>query len=268
MIIDIKSYLTRKARFVAGGHMMVCPNIVTYSSVVSRDFIRILLTLAALNNLQVLSTDIQGAYLYALPREKAYFIAGSEFGSRKGSTVIIIRALYGMKSSGSAFRAKLCEDLREFGYFSSYGDPDVWMRPRTNQKGEKYYEYISTYVDDLLIISHDPSYFCSKLTQIFKLKDGFNKPSTFLGSEVVSFKASSGDLCYGLSSEKYIYRVVSDLEAKLKKRGMVLPKSVAPMDVNYHPELDNTNPLNEEDIIEYQAMIGILRWIVETIVFL
>jgi len=45
---------------------------------------------------------------------------------------------------------------------------------------------------------------------------------------------------------------------------MALPKSIAPMDVNYHPELDNTNPLNEEDVSEYQAMIGILRWNVET----
>ena len=129
--------------------------------------------------LEVLSTDIQGAYLYAKPRENAYFIAGDEIGPNKGCVIVIIRALYGMKSSGAAFRSKLCEDLRELGYTNLYGDPDVWMRARANEKGNKYYEYIAVYVDDLLIFSHDPTYYCCRLVEIYNLKEGFNKPTTF-----------------------------------------------------------------------------------------
>jgi hypothetical protein len=41
MIFDIKMDLTRKARFVAGGHMTETPASITYSSVISRDSMRI-----------------------------------------------------------------------------------------------------------------------------------------------------------------------------------------------------------------------------------
>ena len=48
-IFDVKIDGTRKARYVAGGHMTEAPSSITYSSVVSRDSIRILLVIAALN---------------------------------------------------------------------------------------------------------------------------------------------------------------------------------------------------------------------------
>ena len=38
---------------------------------------------------------------------------------------------------------------------SSNADPDVWRRPAIKANGEKYYEYLLTYVDDLLAISED-----------------------------------------------------------------------------------------------------------------
>ena len=73
----------RKARLVAGGHMTDAPSSITYSSVVSRESVRIALTIAALNDLQILACDIQNAYLTAPCREKIYTVAGPEFGSEK-----------------------------------------------------------------------------------------------------------------------------------------------------------------------------------------
>jgi len=49
MIFDVKMDFTRKAIFVAGGHMTNPPSAITYSSVVSRDSVRIAFLLAALN---------------------------------------------------------------------------------------------------------------------------------------------------------------------------------------------------------------------------
>jgi hypothetical protein len=60
MIFDIKMALTRKARFVASGHQTDPLKESTYSSIVSRESIRIAFTLVALNNLDVLSADEQG----------------------------------------------------------------------------------------------------------------------------------------------------------------------------------------------------------------
>ena len=62
----------RKARYVAGGHRTEVPATLTYASVVSRDTVRIALTLAALNRLEVKTSDIQNAYLTAPCAEKIW----------------------------------------------------------------------------------------------------------------------------------------------------------------------------------------------------
>ena len=48
--------------FRSGGHVTDPPATTTYSSVVSRESVRIALLIAALNDLEVLSADIQNAY--------------------------------------------------------------------------------------------------------------------------------------------------------------------------------------------------------------
>ena len=129
MIFDIKmsENFRRKARLVADGHKTTSPSSITYSSVVSRDSVRIALTLAALNDLDILSCDILNAYLTAPCRELFYCIAGPEFGSDKGKIYLVQKALYGLKSSGAAFRAFLADHLHDIGFKPSLADPDVWM---------------------------------------------------------------------------------------------------------------------------------------------
>ena len=82
MIFDIKmgENFRRKARMVAGGRQTVTPAALTYASVVSRDRVRICLTIAALNRLKVLVYDIQNAYLTTICREKIWTIAGPRLG--------------------------------------------------------------------------------------------------------------------------------------------------------------------------------------------
>ena len=60
MIFDIKmgEKFKRKARMVADGHRIEAPAALTYSSVISRDSVRIALTIAALNDLKVLACNI------------------------------------------------------------------------------------------------------------------------------------------------------------------------------------------------------------------
>ena len=86
VIFDIKlgENYREKARFVAGGHTTDTPSIMTYASVVSRDSVRIVLRIAALNGLDVLGYDIQNAYIFAPCKEKIFLIAGQEFGLDAG----------------------------------------------------------------------------------------------------------------------------------------------------------------------------------------
>ena len=105
----------RKARLVAGGHMTTTPAAITYASVVTRETVRIALTLAALNVLEVKVGDVENAYITAPVREKIWTVLGPEHGEDAGKKAIIVRVLYGLKSSGATFRAHLCECMKSLG---------------------------------------------------------------------------------------------------------------------------------------------------------
>ena len=65
MVFDVKMDFTRKARLCAGGHVTDAPKGLTYSSVVSRDSVRLAFLIAELNGLKVLAGDVSNAYLNA-----------------------------------------------------------------------------------------------------------------------------------------------------------------------------------------------------------
>jgi hypothetical protein len=116
----------RKARLVAGGHMTDTPTTNTYASVVSRELVRIALTLAAfLNNLEVKTADIENAYLTAPVTEQIWTKLGPEFGSDAGKLTIIVRSLYGLKSAGALFRNHLAGCMQHLGWTSCMADRDV-----------------------------------------------------------------------------------------------------------------------------------------------
>ncbi len=125
---------------------------------VSHETVRIALMLAALNDLQVKASDILNAYITAPVTEKVWIILGPEFGHNSGKIAIFVRALYGQKSAGAAFRAHLSSFtfMRQMGYTSCKADPDLWFKAETRPDDSVlYYAYILCYVDDILCIHHD-----------------------------------------------------------------------------------------------------------------
>ena len=143
----------------------------SYSSVVSRGSVHIAFMLAAPNDVDLLAADIGNAYLNAPTRERVYTTAGLEFGAElQGQSVIIVRALYGLKSSGAAWRAHLAGTLQSLGFTSSLADPDVWYRAATKPDGFEYYEYLLVYVDDLLVLSHNPTVVMKALEDFYRLQ--------------------------------------------------------------------------------------------------
>jgi hypothetical protein len=266
MIFDVKlgENFRRKARLVGGGHKTVTPASITYSSVVSRDSVRIALTIAALNGLDILACDIQNAYLTAKCRELIWTVAGPEFGSEQGSIMVVKMALYGLKSSGAAFRAKLAGLLNDIGYTPAKADPDVWMRPAVKPDGTEYYEYVLCYVDDVLAISHNPMKTIDGIKGMFKLKDDkAEPPNIYIGASLEQVTTQGGTGCWAMSSEQYVKAAVTNLEATLAKQDMRLPTSSVPMSASYHPAEDVSRELNVQGVQTYQDLIGILRWAVE-----
>ena len=176
---DVKMDLRRKVRIVAGGHVTDPPTTEVYSSVVARDSVRIMFLIAQLNNLELMMTDIGNAYLNAKTKEKIWTVAGPEFGTMQGRPLVVIKSLYGLKSSGARFHEHLADTLRSMGFQPSKGDPDMWIRQNTHD-GKKYYEYVCTYVDDLLVASKKPQAIMDDLAKIYTIKTP-SEPETYLG---------------------------------------------------------------------------------------
>ena len=94
----------RKARLVAGGHMTETPAALTCSSVVSRETARIALTIAALNDSQVKTSDIQNACLTAPCEEKTWTTLGPEFGADQGKKALL-QSLAWIEKCGSIMQS-------------------------------------------------------------------------------------------------------------------------------------------------------------------
>jgi hypothetical protein len=63
MIFDVKMEdFRQKSRLVAGGHWTKAPATITYASVVSRETMRLALTIASLNDLEVKVQDVLNVY--------------------------------------------------------------------------------------------------------------------------------------------------------------------------------------------------------------
>ena len=249
---------------MVGSHTMETPSTLTYSSVVSRDSVRIILLVAALNGLNIMACDIQNAYLTAGCHEKIWTIAGLEFGSEKGTPMIIRKALYGLKSSRAAFWAHLAETLYDIGFRSSKVDPDVWLRLAVKPNGQTYYEYILCYVDDILSVSLDATSILKSIQLNFKLKDDKIEPPSDYLSTVLGQMDVDGKTGWYLSSEKYVKSAIENVEQTLQKSGQKLPsKCKTPLRSSYRPELDTSPELNEDGLQCYQELIGVLWWAVE-----
>ena len=271
MIFDVKlsENFRRKARFVADGHRVETPASVTYSTVVSRDSVRILLLAAALNGLEVKGCDVQNAFLSADNLERHWMRAGPEFGPEQGKIFIVVRALYGLKSASAAFRAFMAKRLDEVGFISTPADPDVWMRPAvkpgTSTSENFYYEYVMMYVDDILAISTDATAVLESLkSDTIRYKhDKIDTPEMYLGAKL-QLKELNNENCWSITSVEYINAAVKTIEEAIRnKRWQVPAKAKTPMTLSYYPELDTSPELGTDDITLYQEIIGMLRWATE-----
>ena len=267
MIFDVKLDLTRKARYVAGGHVTEAPAALTYQSVVSRESVRIAFTIAALNDLDVCAADIQNAYITAPCREKIWTRCGPEFGPLMGRKARIVRALYGLKSAARAFGAFLAETLMDLGWKPCRGESDVRMRSRTKENGEKIWEYLLVYTDDLLCIALNPRDAIMEIDKFFSLKpSSIGEPKTYLGAEISQwvFPDEPDKKYWAMGSGKYVKEAIRNIEQHLATKGLHLRKTAStPIPTNYHPELDVSPELGDEDATFFMSQISVLRWAVE-----
>ena len=133
--------------------MTTSPAAVTYVSFVSCETVCIALTLASLNDLEVKCGDVLNSYITSPVKYKIWTYLGPDHGEDEDKKAIIVRALYGLKSSGANFRAHLCECMAALEYKPCLSDPDIWLTAQ-HRGGIDSYSYIFCYVDDIMVIHH------------------------------------------------------------------------------------------------------------------
>jgi hypothetical protein len=239
-----------------------------YASVVSRDSVRIALTLDDFNDLNEKMAEIENAYLMAPITEKIWTVLGPYFGYDAGKRALIVRALYGLKSAGAAFRNHLAECITHLGWEPCCAGRDLWMKAETRHSdGVRYWAYILIYVDDILCVHHDPGTPLAKLDDYFKMKEGsIQFPTFYLGAKLKKNVPPNGVISWGMSSRKYVQYAVHNVQEYLTalpgdKRFINKPPS--PFSCGYKPELDERPELERVKANFFQSQIGILRWCVE-----
>jgi hypothetical protein len=81
-----------------------------------------------------------------------------------GKNLIIDKSLYELKTSASKFHEHLPESLLRLGFKKTKHNPDSWMVDKSS-----HYEYLATYVDDILIWSKDPMAVIKSLEKTYML---------------------------------------------------------------------------------------------------
>jgi uncharacterized small protein (DUF1192 family) len=250
-VYAVKHDLRHKARLVAGGHMTEPPKDSVYSGVVSLRSMRLALLVGEINGLEAMVGDIGNAYLEAYTKEKVFFIAGKEFGPLEGHTLIIVKALYGLRTSGARFHEKLADTLRDMGFIPSQADPDLWIRDAGD-----CYEFVCVYVDDLMAILKNAREFFDTLATKYKyILKGLGPPEYHLGGNFG--RDPDGTLYWGAKS--YVEKMLNNYERIF---GSLPKKYSAPLDKDDSPELDLSDDLNEDQTRLYQSLIGALQWCV------
>jgi hypothetical protein len=112
-----------------------------------------------------------------------------------------------------------------------------------------HYEYLATYVDDILVWSKDPMAVIKSIEKIYVLK-GVGIPQYYLGGNVefIGEAWKNQGLGLALSARTYIQNVIPKLESLCDKE---FKPGKTPMSEGYHPETDDLPLCIEDDSAKY-----------------
>ena len=108
--------------------------------------------------------------------------------------------------------------------------------------------------------SHQPQGALDRLGKYFTLKPGsVGPPKLYLGAKMSKVQLPNGVKSWAISTSQYVQEAVKNVEAHLKRKGMVLRKGTNSLLGNkYRPECDASPELNEIEGSYYASLIGIL----------
>ncbi len=154
-------------------------------------------------------------------------------------------------------------NLWELGFISSKADPDLWLRSAKKPNGDHIFEYVISYVDDLVFQGINPKVFIDALGKRFTLKPGSIKeePDTYLGANVKKFRIPNSDdpdkVRWALESSSYVAKAIKEIKRELAEADMkLMPNVKTPLGSGYWPELDLSPELGSKQLNYFQGKSG------------
>jgi hypothetical protein len=213
--------------------------------------LRIITFLANFNGLDLGATDIGNAYLEAFTMERNYIVAGPEFGQLEGHNLIIVKALYGLRTSGLRWHERFADCLRNEGFSPCKAELDIRMR-----LNGYLYEYVATYVDDLCLGMLDPKSFTDTLQEKHNFRLKGTGPIDFHLGQSFSWN-EDGEI--KISVKSYIEKMI---DTYVQLHGDKPRKASSPLEQNDHPEMDDSPFLGQDETQQFQSLIGAMQWAV------
>ena len=120
----------------------------------------------------------------------------------------IVWALYGLKTSGAAWRNMLAGTIWEMGFIPTKADPDVEWHRASKPNGFEYYKLLLVYVNNILALSHQPKLLIDYLNKIYEVKaESIGEPKLYLGANLGKFIIPgdpSGQEYWSMSVDDYV----------------------------------------------------------------
>src|ERR1700733_8776843 len=251
-VFDVKTDGRKKARLVAKGFSQVegLDYDAVFSPVVRFETVRLILSMAALNDWYMTGLDVRNAYLYGKLDEEIYMEQPEGFvvPGREHEVLRLKRALYGLKQAGLAWWRALRDSMKDLGFESLESDAGLFI-------------YKSSYGFVIAVVYVDDALFCgSNRALIHDLKRRFMQKweCRDLG-EVTEFLRMK----IHKESSKISIDPCASLQTVLERCGMQNCKSAAsPLPAGYMPE-----PVSLDTVIDpelrsrYQMVIGSLLYL-------
>ncbi|EIW71771.1 hypothetical protein TREMEDRAFT_27029, partial [Tremella mesenterica DSM 1558] len=246
--------LKYKSRLVAQGFSQV-PGVdyeETFAPVGRSGSLRILLTIAATEDLEIRQADVEGAYLNGKLDVEIYMKYPKGIKPKPGcNTLKLVESLYGLKQSGRTWWIELGEGLSHLGFSRIESDWGLYYRPEGKIEG-KGAAILLAYVDDLVLATKSKE----EAKEIF---DGLGKRwiitdlgeiSTILGGKVTRNREEK---TIWLNQPAYIDKIVQKFPENDLHRDRKTPLPLTAK----NPSMSEV----ESEIRPFQELIGCLQWL-------
>ena len=169
----------------------------------------------------------------------------NDFGIEiRGKVAWIRRTLYGGNMAGHDYWVHMRACMKEIGFTSCQGDPDVWMRLLKKDNDTDVWEYFLLYTGNYLVISPKDwreKILSNKMHPKSTLKEESIGPTDIhLGGKLKELTLENRIKTWLFSSSQYVQAAVQNIEKYLKENVKKSPPCAEiPLGSNYRPELDS-----------------------------